>query len=235
MTKAQLTEDELESILRDTLDDVRLSRSERRALKERVLEADLDEDRRRYFRRRAFEIGREVAREESPDAVFGWLEEVVAALDARPSSSSDAGAVLRAHFSPGEDCLDCITDMLRGARSHLDICVFTITDDRISREILAAAERRVRLRIITDDDKAMDRGSDVYTLRAEGVEVRVDRTPHHMHHKFMIADRRVLLTGSYNWTRSAANYNHENVVALSEPALVAEFSETFDRLWRSLG
>ncbi|MCA9056002.1 MAG: endonuclease, partial [Planctomycetaceae bacterium] len=50
------------------------------------------------------------------------------------------------------------------ARETVDVCVFTITDDRITRAILDAHRRRVRIRILSDDDKSGDLGSDVERL-----------------------------------------------------------------------
>lgn len=90
------------------------------------------------------------------------------------------------------------------------------------------------MRIITDDEKSFDRGSDVQRLREAGVPVRVDGSEHHMHHKFALFDRVDLLTGSYNWTRSAANFNQENVVVTRDPRLVSAFSSMFDDLWSTL-
>ena len=49
-------------------------------------------------------------------------------------------------------------------------------------------KRGVRVRVISDNDKAHDKGSDVWRLPDLGAEVRVDRSPHHMHHKFAIID-----------------------------------------------
>jgi phosphatidylserine/phosphatidylglycerophosphate/cardiolipin synthase-like enzyme len=43
-----------------------------------------------------------------------------------------------------------------------------------------------------------------------------------------------LLTGSYNWTRSAARYNHENLVVTDQENLVQDFCREFDRLWQEL-
>jgi cardiolipin hydrolase len=140
-----------------------------------------------------------------------------------------------AYFSPGNGCLDAVRGFLQDADRTLDLCVFTITDDRISREIEAAHRRGVRLRILSDDDKAHDLGSDIERFERAGMTVRVDRSPHHMHHKFAIADGRRLLNGSYNWTRSAAQNNEENLIVTDEPRLVAAFAREFEALWARLG
>jgi len=60
----------------------------------------------------------------------------------------------------------------------------------------------------------------------------MDATPNHMHHKFMVVDDRSLLTGSYNWTRSAAMYNHENILHTEEGGVVRTFLKEFSQLWR---
>jgi len=52
-----------------------------------------------------------------------------------------------------------------------------------------------------------------------------------MHHKFAVYDDARLLSGSYNWTRSAANYNQENLVVTSDRAIVERFGSEFERLW----
>ena len=84
-------------------------------------------------------------------------------------------------------------------------------------------------------DQVRDLGSDIIRLRGAGVPLRTDRDPNHMHHKFAIFDREVLLTGSYNWTRGAAEYNSENFVTTADPRLVAAFRAEFDRLWELHG
>ena len=55
-----------------------------------------------------------------------------------------------------------------------------------------------------------------------------------MHHKFALFDGTVLLTGSYNWTRSAAAQNNENLIVTNDHRLATAFSSLFDRLWEEL-
>ena len=53
----------------------------------------------------------------------------------------------------------------------------------------------------------------------------------HMHHKFAIVDGRLLLTGSYNWTYSAASVNCENALATDDMFFVERYAAEFTRMW----
>ena len=55
-----------------------------------------------------------------------------------------------------------------------------------------------------------------------------------MHHKYALFDDALLLTGSYNWTRAAANVNDDNFVVTDSPKLLLAFRSHFDRLWQDL-
>ena len=142
--------------------------------------------------------------------------------------------VNHAYFSPGDTCLNAILTAINGAQNSLKICVFTISDDRITRAILQAHRKGIKVKILTDNEKLYDKGSDIRELARAGVPVRVDITTNHMHHKFAILDNQTVLTGSYNWTRSAALYNHENLISTNEKTLVTDFCQEFDRLWEEL-
>jgi phosphatidylserine/phosphatidylglycerophosphate/cardiolipin synthase-like enzyme len=137
-------------------------------------------------------------------------------------------------FSPGIACKELIINSLRLADSTIEICVFTISDDAISGEIKEAYDRGVDVRIITDNYKVYDEGSDVEELSLFGIPVRVDTSENQMHHKFMIVDQKSVLTGSYNWTRSAALYNQENLVKINDAEFCVVFQQEFDRLWTNL-
>lgn len=140
----------------------------------------------------------------------------------------------RVYFSPGDHCLQAILACIRRARHTLQICVFTISDDRITAAILRAFAAGIQVRILTDNEKLFDKGADIRQLAAAGIPVRVDITSNHMHHKFAIVDHQTALTGSYNWTRSAALYNHENVLVTHDCDTVQAYSREFDRLWKEM-
>ena len=66
------------------------------------------------------------------------------------------------------------------------------------------------------------------------VPLRIDHTQWHMHHKYAIFDRVMLLNGSYNWTRGAAENNEENFLVLNHQPLVNRYQEQFELLWEKL-
>jgi cardiolipin hydrolase len=216
--------------LKQTLDDQRLSRSEKKALQETALEAD--DQKLALLRSMAFDVARdELGDDKRVKHVMQWLEDVVKVLLPHDDEKApDSKAV----FSPGDDPLRTIVGLLSNCRESCDICVFTITDDRISKAIHACHKRGVRVRIVTDNDKAEDRGSDVHRLDKAGVPLRVDLTDAHMHHKFAVFDRKTLLSGSYNWTRSAANHNHENIIVTQDARLAGTFVRAFEEIWNEL-
>ncbi len=219
----------LDQQLRDSLADLRLSNEERDEL--RQLGSDLGQDQVRYLRNRAFALVRELVQADlnNSEPALKWLEQVVKTLDA--SSSPPRPALASAHFSPGDDCLRKIRELCRQARKNVDICVYTISDDRLSEEIIACHRRGIAVRVISDNEKQFDEGSDIQHLIAQGVPLRIDDSPYHMHHKFALFDANLLLSGSFNWTRSASTSNEENLLVTDHALLVASYRSEFDKLW----
>ncbi|KAF5835208.1 hypothetical protein DUNSADRAFT_7750 [Dunaliella salina] len=128
--------------------------------------------------------------------------------------------------------LSRMLDFLRSAQRSLDICVFTITCDEIADVLFDAHKRGVQVRIISDDDQMASNGSDVARLRRAGIAAKIDNSKAHMHNKFAIIDQRLLMNGSFNWTRQAAIGNNENVVVQDTPQLVSDFGKYFESLWK---
>lgn len=230
--------DELRDFLDKSLTDFKLSGGEKTALADWLTGNVTSEQQRGLARHTAFDIARSTLADPASVQLVNWLEGVLKVLipgDAPATHSVDD----RAFFAPGEHCLQHIIHCFGECRQSADVCVFTITDDRISRAILASHRRGIKVRILSDRDKSDDTGSDLHRFREEGMavklaDVRQQANPHvegHMHHKFAIFDGTRLLNGSYNWTRGAAEANLENLIDSSDPGLVAAFAKEFKRLW----
>ncbi len=224
----------LESMLAASLEDHRLSRGEKKALREVLKSGELGPRGIDHLRKHAFRLAREHSDDIPGDRLMTWLEDLMRLVSPSRPAVAMTHVEAGAWFSPSEECRRAILKefqaLHRGERA--DVCVFSITDNVLSEGILLASRRGVRVRVISDNDKRGDAGSDIAKLRRGGVDVAVDHTPDHMHHKFALFGGKRLLTGSYNWTRAAAERNHENVLLTSNPKLVRAFREEFDALWR---
>ncbi len=230
-----MTDEPFDRILQQTLTDYRVSRSEKRVLQQILSELGATRQQRDFLRHRAFELARAELLGPQAHAVLNWLAAIVKVLDADVMpKAGPAEEPPEVFFSPGDRCLGAIRGLLRRATSAVDICVFTITDDRISDTIVETRDRGVAVRIIADNDKAEDFGSDIKRFERVGIAVKIDETEHHMHHKFAVFDRQTALTGSYNWTRSAALHNEENILVSHDLRIAGQYQQEFDRLWRQL-
>lgn len=140
----------------------------------------------------------------------------------------------RVLFSPGTDILESIADLLKQAKKTIDICVFTITDERLAKDILWCHERGISVRVITDDDKMHDHGSAISDFKNAGIPVKIDHSRYHMHHKFALIDGRIVFTGSFNWTYTASKHNQENLLITTNNDIVKQYSEQFELLWEQM-
>lgn len=212
--------------LKRSIEDDFLSKAERKSLKELVAEKPLDDNQLNFLRSKIYELANQKVSPANYKFMVDWIKDANSALISPAASTSDA------YFSPGEECRNVIISQIKSAVNQLQICVFTISDDVITDAILTSHKRGTDIKIITDNDKSMDEGSDIEQIARQGIAVKMDRTPNHMHHKFMVVDGKALITGSYNWTRSAARFNHENILLTREGGVVKSFLKEFDQLWK---
>ncbi len=222
---------ELLTAIRESLDDNFLVKSEKRGIKSQVLELGIDKRKGDLLRSEIFKMAQEKINAENYSEVLAWVEEVNKVLLSGKSSDSNNE---RIYFSPGETCLNGILTQIKSASQVIKICLFTISDNRIAQALISKHQQGVSVKIITDNDKIYDKGSDITELFEAGIPVKVDVTDNHMHHKFAMFDKDTTITGSYNWTRSAERYNHENVVITDSKTIFQAFDKEFNDLWDEL-
>lgn len=136
-------------------------------------------------------------------------------------------------FFPSKENESKLIEYLNLATQELDLCIFTLTNNALASTLLNLFENKnVKIRIISDDANMAHMGSDLATL-ASKIPVRTDRDLFaHMHNKYVVIDRKILITGSFNWTAQAVSRNNENVVVLEDEELSLKYKEDFERLWK---
>ncbi len=143
-----------------------------------------------------------------------------------------------AYFSADSELASVVTGEIRAAQDSVDIAIFTFTNADIRDAIFdAAAVRGIEVSICADAGQTYTLSDQRDALRMladdAGVEVRVADGfgGGIMHHKYAIIDQHTVVTGSFNYTRSATEINDENLVVLSSPELAARYEQAFQELW----
>lgn len=136
-------------------------------------------------------------------------------------------------FFPSTENESKLIEYLKLATKTLDLCIFTLTNNALASTLLwLFEEKNVQVRIISDDANLAHMGSDLETLAGK-IPVRTDRDLFaHMHNKYVVIDKRILITGSFNWTGQAVSRNNENVVVLEDEELCLKYTVDFERLWK---
>ena len=222
---------ELINLLEKTFEKQILDKESKKTLKKLLSEKKVKQEDLNYLSHKAFQLIKEKTEGSVNQFYMDWLEDILNVINLYRVPEANEDIVC---FSPQNRCSETIKDFLDKAKNSIQICVFTISDDSISRKIVECHKRGVQVRIITDNDKQYDRGSDISYIAQHGIKIKIDMTRHHMHHKFAVVDNSAVLTGSYNWTRSAEKYNQENLVITHNANFIRTFKNEFEHLWKQM-
>lgn len=131
------------------------------------------------------------------------------------------GSLVESYFCPEDSCKEIVIDTLDKAKFSIEVMVFSFTDDDIG-NVLLKKSKNISVRAIFDPRK--DKYSEYEKLREFSKITKV-------HHKVLIIDKKIVITGSYNPTKNGDERNDENVVIIHDANIANEFSEEFERLW----
>lgn len=144
------------------------------------------------------------------------------------------GVDFEVYFSPDDQPADRFVELLYGAQESIYFLAFSFTSDEISAALQDRFNADVAVRGVMETDQVRtNEGTEYDTFRQLGMIVRLDGNPGDMHHKVIIIDERIVITGSYNFSRSAEERNDENVLIIHSPQVarffLAEFERVFER------
>ena len=146
-----------------------------------------------------------------------------------------------------------IANTLATARNRVDLALFVFSAQSLTDVLTQLKARGVHLRLLADPGFASRSFSEVLDLlgiamadrhckleadnrplseAAEGVGIPRLARGDKLHHKFAVIDNRTVITGSFNWSPSAAHQNDEMLLVIHSPLVAAHFTREMDRLWK---
>jgi len=132
-------------------------------------------------------------------------------------------------FTPGGDCTDDIVKVINSASKSLYIQTYSFTSPAITKAVIKAFRRGVNVFMLFDKTDIRGLGSKMPDIEAAGIPFLIDYQPHIAHNKVMIIDRKILITGSFNFTTSAQKHNAENVIIIFDQGVAKKYLKNFQK------
>ena len=154
-------------------------------------------------------------------------------IDTNPTAVRESEAVFAADwahapFGGSSDALvlspansrTTLAGLIGGARRTLDLYAEEVNDTGITRALIAAAGRKVRVRMV------IAAGGTIAELRRAGVQILVLQSPY-IHAKAIVADGRTAFVGSENISSTSLDRNREVGLMVRDVGIVATLERTF--------
>jgi phosphatidylserine/phosphatidylglycerophosphate/cardiolipin synthase-like enzyme len=137
-------------------------------------------------------------------------------------------AATSVHFSPKGGCQDAVVQQIKKARREVLVQAYSFTSEPLTFALVEAKKRGVKVEVLLDRSNEVEKYSDLHILLEQGLDPLIDAEHAIAHNKVMVIDQRVVVTGSFNFTKQAEGENAENLLILSGHAeLVKRYRDNF--------
>lgn len=149
---------------------------------------------------------------------------------------AESGTQVEIHYAPRENLESVDVQEIGRAELSIDMAAYVLSDPQIIEALTDAAERDVVIRLYLDKSQFAEhgpiRGGLVEALLAHpNVVARVKGKGVLMHLKAYAVDGEVLRTGSGNFSRSGLASQDNDLILITDQAVVDAFEANFDRIW----
>ena len=134
------------------------------------------------------------------------------------------------YFCPA-DCGFEFAGLIRNAQNSIEVAAFTFTSEKVADELIKAQSRGVNVTILIEKRQRNVINSQYERLKGFGMQVKLDGNKYNMHHKFIIIDGKIVLTGSPNFTFSGFHKNAENVLIIHDEGIASKYNDEFNSVF----
>jgi phosphatidylserine/phosphatidylglycerophosphate/cardiolipin synthase-like enzyme len=127
------------------------------------------------------------------------------------------------YFSPHGGCTDAIVRELNKAKSTILIQAYPFTSAPIAKALLNAHKRGVKIEVILDKSQRTQKYSSATFFYNQGIPVKIDAQHAIAHNKVMVIDGETVITGSFNFTKTAEETNAENLLVIRDKKLAERY------------
>lgn len=126
-----------------------------------------------------------------------------------------------------------IIPLLEQSTKEVSIAMAWFTSAELFSELIKCLKRGVKVGLVLLDSPInfMEYAPDFNEFIKTGGRLHIASSELGlMHHKFCVIDRKIVITGSYNWTYYAETRNVENILITDDVKVIDQFAQEFNRL-----
>ena len=141
------------------------------------------------------------------------------------------GTQIQVLFAAEDEAMDYILPYLANAQSSIRFMAFSFTYDNMEDVITDRFENGVDVAGVFEKLGSSTEYSELGDMYCSKMKVRRDGNGGFLHHKVVIVDERIVITGSLNFSDNANDSNDENVIIVDNSDIAALYLEEFERVW----
>jgi phosphatidylserine/phosphatidylglycerophosphate/cardiolipin synthase-like enzyme len=130
------------------------------------------------------------------------------------------------YFSPGGGAAQAVVEAVGRARHSVVVQASALSAPQITKSLVEAQHRGVKVEVILDRKHAKGRTSSADALARDGLTVLIDRA-HPVNGNVMVIDAEVVVTGSAGFTVAADRESADDLLIIHSPALAARYGENW--------
>jgi len=143
------------------------------------------------------------------------------------------GAAVETYFSPDDGVAAHILNLLNDAKESIHFMAFSFTSDELGAVIREKAAEGLTVAGVMEAEQVKSNiGTEFDPFAHTRLDVHLDGNDGLMHHKIMIIDGEIVITGSYNFSRSAETRNDENMIFIYNREIAELFLQEFEKVYK---
>lgn len=132
-------------------------------------------------------------------------------------------ASVQVWFSPKGGCTEAVVATINAATKSVRVQAYSFTSAAIAAAVVAAHKRGIDVQVVLDKSQRTEKYSSADFLVNGGVPTFIDAKHAIAHNKIIVVDGLLVLTGSFNFTKSAEEKNAENLLLITDAKLAAAY------------
>lgn len=133
-----------------------------------------------------------------------------------------ATGTMDVYFSPRGGVTQAIVTEINNAKSEILVQAYSFTSAPIAKALVEAKKRGIRIEAVLDKSQRSEKYSSADFIAHASIPTYIDDKHAIAHNKIIIIDKQVLITGSFNFTKSAEERNAENLLVINGNKPLAE-------------